>query len=212
MADVKSQTNHNVSNLTRGLDIMELLLQHSVGLGISDISSALDIPINAVFRIASTLVDRGYLLRDDESKLFTLSPRLAGMGYRAGDRGGLVETAMPLMRELRDEIRETVFLCVMAGTQVMALDGVPGLQLFRFTVDPGTPAPLHASAPGKALVAFLPEAEAHAVISSIDLPRYNKRTITDREALLKEFAELETKKLSSKIKNILKGDAGKAAG
>jgi molecular chaperone DnaJ len=32
-----------------------------------------------------------------------------------------------------------------------------------------------------------------------------------QEAILKEFAELETKKLSSKIKNILKGDPGKAA-
>jgi molecular chaperone DnaJ len=33
-----------------------------------------------------------------------------------------------------------------------------------------------------------------------------------QEAILQEFAKLETKKLSSKIKNILKGDTGKAAG
>ena len=33
-----------------------------------------------------------------------------------------------------------------------------------------------------------------------------------QEAILKEFADLENKKLSNKIKNILKGDAGKAAG
>lgn len=32
-----------------------------------------------------------------------------------------------------------------------------------------------------------------------------------QEAILQEFAKLETKKLSSKIKNILKGDTGKAA-
>ncbi len=30
---------HNVSNLHRGLDIMELLLQHPEGLGISDVYS-----------------------------------------------------------------------------------------------------------------------------------------------------------------------------
>jgi molecular chaperone DnaJ len=33
-----------------------------------------------------------------------------------------------------------------------------------------------------------------------------------QEAILKEFAELENKKLSNKLKNILKGDPGKAAG
>ena len=32
-----------------------------------------------------------------------------------------------------------------------------------------------------------------------------------QEALLKEFAELENKKLSNKLKNILKGNNGKAA-
>jgi molecular chaperone DnaJ len=33
-----------------------------------------------------------------------------------------------------------------------------------------------------------------------------------QETILKEFAELENKKLSNKLKNILKGEAGKAAG
>jgi molecular chaperone DnaJ len=33
-----------------------------------------------------------------------------------------------------------------------------------------------------------------------------------QEALLQEFAALESKKLSSKLKNILKGDAGEASG
>ena len=33
-----------------------------------------------------------------------------------------------------------------------------------------------------------------------------------QEAILKEFAQLETKKISNKIKNILKGDSGKTAG
>jgi molecular chaperone DnaJ len=33
-----------------------------------------------------------------------------------------------------------------------------------------------------------------------------------QEALLREFAKLESKKLSNKIKNILKGEPGKASG
>jgi molecular chaperone DnaJ len=33
-----------------------------------------------------------------------------------------------------------------------------------------------------------------------------------QETILKEFAELENKKLSNKLKNIIKGDTGKAAG
>jgi len=186
----KAPARHNVSNLLRGLDIMELLLESPEGLGVSDISRALGIPVNAVFRIASALVERGYLLKDDQTKTFTLSARLVTMGYRIGNRNGLVETAMPLMRELRDAIKETVILCIMAGGDCIALDSVPGLHMFRFTVDPGTRATLHASAPGKALVAFLPDSERKAFIAGIKLQRFNERTITNRKKLLQELARV----------------------
>ena len=188
--DTKTPSRHSVSNLMRGLDIMELLLESPEGLGVSDISRALDIPVNAVFRIASALVERGYLLKDDQTKTFTLSARLVTMGYRIGNRNGLVETAMPLMRELRDAIKETVILCIMAGGDCIALDSVPGLHMFRFTVDPGTQAALHASAPGKALMAFLPESERKAFIAGIKLQRFNERTITNRKKLLEELARV----------------------
>ncbi len=180
-------TQHNVSNLHRGLDIMELLLQHPEGLGISEVGRALDIPINAVFRVAGALVERGYLLRNEQTKAFTLSAQLITMGYRVGNRNGLVETAMPLMRELRDEIKETVILCILAGGRCVVLDSAPSLHMFRFTVDPGTPAALHASAPGKALMAFLPDTERDAFVSHIQMPQFNQRTITGRRELLKEL-------------------------
>jgi DNA-binding IclR family transcriptional regulator len=181
---------HNVSNLLRGLDTMELLLQSPEGLGVSDISRALDIPVNAAFRIASALVERGYLLKDDQAKTFTLSARLVTMGYRIGNRNGLVETAMPLMRELRDEIKETVVLCIMAGRGCIVLDSVPGLHMFRFTVDPGAQAALHASAQGKVLMAFLPDSERKTFVAGIELPRFNERTITSRKKLQQELTRV----------------------
>jgi len=188
--DTKTPSRHSVSNLLRGLDIMELLLENAEGLGVSDISRALGIPVNAAFRIASALVERGYLLKDDQTKTFTLSARLVTMGYRIGNRNGLVETAMPLMRELRDEIKETVILCIMAGGDCLVLDSVPGLHMFRFTVDPGTQAALHASAPGKALMAFLPDSERKAFVAGIKLPRFNERTITSRKKLHQELTRV----------------------
>ena len=169
---------------------MELLLDNPEGLGVSDISRALGIPVNAAFRIASALVERGYLLKDEQTKTFTLSARLVTMGYRIGNRNGLVETAMPLMRQLRDEIKETVILCIIAGGDCIVLDSVPGLHMFRFTVDPGTQAALHASAPGKALMAFLPDSERKAFVAGVKLRRFNERTITSRKKLLEELARV----------------------
>lgn len=178
---------YNVSNLTRGLDMMELLLKHPAGLGVSDISRELAIPLNAAFRIASALAERGYLLKDEEAKVFILSSRLMSMGYRMGDRHGLVETAMPLMRELRDEVGEPVVLCIRDKENALVLDFVPGHHMFQFVVVPGAKVPYHASAPGKALLAFLPEAEKKARLAGLKLTRFNDQTITTKAALEKEL-------------------------
>lgn len=184
------QNDYNVSNLTRGLDILELLLVHPAGMGISEIAQELEIPKNAAFRITSALADRDYLSRDDGTKTFTLSSRLVSMGYRASNRGGLVETAMPAMRVLRDAVKETVVLCIRSGQKCMALDGVPGMHTFRFTVDPGNTAGLHSSAPGKALLAFLPPPQQQTLVTRLKLERFNERTITDRKQLLQELAQV----------------------
>lgn len=183
-------TQYNVTNLLRGLDVLELVVQHPDGLGVSEISRHLGISKNAAFRIASALHERGYLLRDDTAKTFRLSARLTTMGYRAGNRLGLVEAAMPLMRQLRDAMGETVVLCTIAAGQCMSIDGVPGIHPFRLSVDPGLTVSLHASAPGKAILAMLPEPERQAILASLTLTRFNERTITSLDRLLHELAEV----------------------
>lgn len=181
---------YNVSNLTRGLDVVELLVQHHEGLGVTEIAQALKIPKNAAFRITAALCERGYLLRNDGAKSFTLSPLLMTLGYRAANQTGLAERAMPLMRELRDAVKETVLLSTVAGTEGVVLDHVPGLYPFHFTVDPGSTFPLHAAAPGKALLAFLPPPVRDGIIERLELVRYNERTITTKQALLQELAKI----------------------
>jgi DNA-binding IclR family transcriptional regulator len=190
MARTSPGTQYNVSNLLRGLDVLELLMQHSQGLGVSEISRHLGIPKNAAFRITSALHERGYLLRNEDAKTLRLSARLMTMGYRAGNRLGLVEAAMPQMRQLRDAVGETVVLCTVSAGRCMAIDGVPGIHPFRLSVDPGLTVALHASAPGKAILAMLPEPQRQMVLASLTLTRFNERTITSHERLLDELAEV----------------------
>jgi DNA-binding IclR family transcriptional regulator len=112
------------------------------------------------------------------------------MGYRAGNRLGLIEAAMPLMRGLRNAVGETIVLCTIAAGRCMSIDGVPGIHPFRLSVDPGNTASLHASAPGKAIAAMLPETERQAVLAGLELTRFTERTITRRDRLLKELVEV----------------------
>jgi DNA-binding IclR family transcriptional regulator len=177
---------YHVPNLERALVILEFLAGNP-GEGVSGIAEALRLPKNSVFRICMSLLRHGWLLRDDATKAFHLSRKLLALGYAATNKHTVVENAIDVMRELRDLTKETVLLGTLIHTEGVVLEQVFGLHPFKFMVDAGTRFSLHTSAPGKALLAYLPEGEREDVLRSLRLTRYTERTITTLPALRKEL-------------------------
>lgn len=104
----------------------------------------------------------------------------------------LYKTALPFMTQLRDSFTETIGLAVLDS---MVPDGViigqiPGTQRFSFRLAVNQHFPLHAGAPGKAIVAFLPLKEQNDIISRMTFTRFNARTISTQKAFLKELARI----------------------
>ena len=178
---------YRVPNLERALSVLELLAGHPDGLKLAEITRNLDFPKNSVFRVTMTLLDRGYVSRDDRNKAFRLSRRLLTMGHETLSEKPIVPTAIETMRQCRDAVKETVLIGTMVETSCTVLEQVLGTHPFKFSVDLGTRLYLHVSAPGKALLAFLPKNEREEIVSRLDLVRFNERTITSRRALHSEL-------------------------
>lgn len=178
---------HSVPNLERALVLLEYLGTRAGGETLTRLGEALRIPKNAVYRITTTLVNHGYLERDGSRRL-RLTRKLLSVARAALGEARLVETALPLMRSLRDGIRLSVFLGTRAGTEGAFLEQAPGGHPFQLTIEPGSRFLLHSSAPGKALLAFLPPAELEDLLGRLPLRRFNVRTLSTREALRTELA------------------------
>ncbi|MFW5693069.1 MAG: IclR family transcriptional regulator [Thermoguttaceae bacterium] len=184
-----STARYHVPNLDRALMILELLARCPHGAGMSDIARELALPKNSVFRIVSTLHAHGYLTRESDGKTYRLSRKLLSLGYAAVDEHNLVEKSLDVMRELRDELEETTLLGALVGSQGVVLEQVPSNQPVKVLVRVGHHFPLHTAAPGKALLAALPEAERDALLPQLRLTRFNEHTITTRKALRGELAQ-----------------------
>lgn len=190
MAVAHSEIKTHVPILDRALLLMEHMLEHPRGLGISELAGQLDFPKNSVYRIVNTLLAHGYVNRDPDTKRFVLSRKMFTMAYNGADEKGLMENALDVMRELRDEVKETVLISIIADDEGLVLEQMPGLYSFRFVVEPGTRRALHAASHGKAIMAFLPENERDALLGRIPLTHFTERTITTREGLLDEFSRI----------------------
>ena len=67
----------------------------------------------------------------------------------------MVEKAIDVMRELRDDVNETVLLGTLVGTRGVILEQVLSTHPLKVMVDPGHNFALHTAAPAKAMLAYM---------------------------------------------------------
>jgi DNA-binding IclR family transcriptional regulator len=95
----------------------------------------------------------------------------------------LPELARPSMRELNRITNETVHLGILDSGNMLYIAKVSSPQSVRMDCIVGTRNPLHCTAMGKALLAFLPPEERDTLLEQITLAPRTPKTITDRATL-----------------------------
>jgi DNA-binding IclR family transcriptional regulator len=184
---------YDVPSLKTGFQILEYLSRHPGGRVLTDITEALDCPVSSAYRITMALEDMGLVSRDPETKQIRLTTKLLLIGQRAITETNLVEHALDVMRELRDRVQDTVLIGVREDTEVIVLDEAIGTRMFCFISKLGYRIGISCSAPGKAILAFLPENEREELIAALKFVRYNERTITSKERLRRELVDVVKK-------------------
>jgi len=103
----------------------------------------------------------------------------------------LVREATPYLKELVNQCNETAHLGVLEEGEVLYLAKVESSQTIRMCSYVGKRAPLHCTALGKVLLAYLPEEEIKKILDKRELPRLTEKTITDKKELEKELNKVK---------------------
>jgi DNA-binding IclR family transcriptional regulator len=170
-----------IPSLDRTLSIMELLADEPEGKNITEIADELDISKNSVFRILRTLTSRGYV--EEYKKLYRLGGKLFQLGNKAVGEYTLIEKALSYMRSLRDEIGETVLIGKRIGSSGIILEQVTSKFPIKVIVEVGFHFPLYCSAPGKVILAHLPQDEREVILGKMEYNKFTERTAGSRKEL-----------------------------
>jgi len=187
----KSTDNYIVPNLEKGMFILELLATSDSAMTLNEITKASRVSQTTVFRILHTLVRLGYLLHNESSKRYKLSRKMLTIGFHAIQEQNQLDVVLPKMRELRDIVKETVFFGVMGEEKGLFIEQVLGTHPFCFVLTPGKLFELHCSAPGKAMMAFMPENTRNHYLSKMKFEKYNANTIQTKDAYLEVLASVK---------------------
>lgn len=155
-------SSYMIKPVLRALDVLTLVAESDQELRLTQVAAAMALPKSSALRYLRTLSSAGFLHHDPASDRYGMGTRLWELGQRARGRRSIRQLATPVMRDLRDLFDETVNLAVLDGFEIVYIELFESRRGLRMQTTLGAREPVYSTALGKAILAFLPEAEVAA--------------------------------------------------
>ncbi len=173
----------------RTLLILEAVGAQSDPMSPADLGRVIGLPKQTVHRLCNTLLEEGFLVRDERKK--GLRPgrraRLMASGVMHASSSHIVRNRV--LRELSDLTGETVNYVVPEDRGMAYQDRVETDWPIRIQLPVGSTVPFFCTASGKVYLASLPKAQRRRLVSVMHFEKHTDTTITDPEVLLAELQE-----------------------
>lgn len=181
---------YRVQSVGRALDLLDLIGRHgNDGARLSDLARALSVSKAAAYALLQTLLARDFIadMGHGAARRYRLGLALAHLGDQAIGNISLANIAVPVLRELTEEVERTSRVAVLDDGYAVVIGRVDAPGAIRFDAALGRRELPHSSAVGKALLAALPAAEARTIVKRIGLTRRTPHTITRIGPLMDEL-------------------------
>jgi IclR family transcriptional regulator, acetate operon repressor len=153
-----SQATSSSSSVERSLEILRVLASAEEDLSLQRIAHSVNLHTSTTHRLLATLIKQGFVdQRSDLRYRLGLEAFVVGSGFLR--RSVIRRAAIPFLMKLSEQTGLTVNFGVWNKNAVAIIDCIPAPGMAQF-YETGSLAPLHATALGKALLAFRPETDA----------------------------------------------------
>src|SRR5437588_8677822 len=166
-----------IQSVDRAARIMKVLASGPRRLGVSEIADRLGLTRPTVHGLLQTLQDHGFVEQDRDSDKYQLGAGLLRLGNSYLDLNELRARSLVHAERLATRADAAVRVGVMHGANVVIVHHVFRPDTSLQILEVGAELPLHASALGKAMLAFAPE-EALTDVLAEPPPRLTSRTLT----------------------------------
>jgi len=179
-----------IHSISKAISIMKLFSSAEPRLTLAEISSRLDMPKSTTHNILNTLLAHGFTEKVD-GEAYALGTAIITLSQGVRVNVELRDRAAPLIRELADLCRESIYLTVRDGEKVLYLYAIESSRRLQARSSVGDRAPMHCTSVGKAILAGLPLAEVHEILARTGLPAFTPYTITDANALVADLEKTQ---------------------
>lgn len=177
-------------SLERGLHVIETVVATAGGASLAETARRIGLHRSTTHHLLQALVGMGYLNQDPRTRRYHPSTQLARLSGPASEASNLDQIAHPFLADLARRCDEAVSLTVYREGVATVIARRDPNNAPRTAPDDDAPLPLHATASGKIILAWRPEAERAAMVNQLTLERLTANTIDNRAVIEAELRRI----------------------
>jgi len=179
-----------VQSVDRALVIIETLAEDDEGYRLTDLAVRTGLSPSTVHRLLTTLEKRRFVQFDRDESTWHIGAQSFAVGSTFVRRRNFVTQALPYLRKLRDQTRETANLAVVDDGAMVVVTRVESREIMRSVTKVGGRVPMVASGLGKALLSTYSEEDVFAIIQREGMPRLTSKSIVRAGELCKSLHDI----------------------
>jgi IclR family acetate operon transcriptional repressor len=177
-----------IQALDRAFLILDIIADAGGEAKLTEIAATAGLNVSTCHHLISTLYNWGYVARGNSGRSYVLGSRILHLSAACLRQVDLPRRAQAYIDRLNDQTREAVQLAIMQDTSLVNILRRDARHAVR--VDAGLGGKMnaaHATATGKAILAWLPPTELERIIADKGLTAFTPNTIVDLARLKEEL-------------------------
>ena len=176
-----------VQSVDRALLIIETLAEDDEGYRLCDLAIRTGLSTSTVHRLLATLEKRRFVQFDRYASKWHVGAQSFAVGATFARRRNFTAQAMPYLRKLRDQTRETANLAAVDDGSIIVLTRMESREIMRSLTKVGGRVAMVASGAGKAVLATYSDEDVSAIIRRQGMPRLTEKSIVRPSELFREL-------------------------
>jgi len=171
----------------KALDVLDQVAGYGHPVRFSTLLTDSQYPKATLYRLLQTLSSQQMLAYDADSQTYSLGMRLVRLAHGAWTQSSLAPIARPHLERLSRDLGHTVHLAQLDHAQVLYVDKRNAERPVEMFSEAGKVGPAYCTGVGKAMLAFLTDAERMSALGQQSYHRFTPHTVTGPEALAVEL-------------------------
>jgi DNA-binding IclR family transcriptional regulator len=186
---MSEQANH-VKSVAKAIRLINYFAEARRPLSLQELTQFSNMPKSTVHGLLAPLRESGFISQAADGK-YHLGIRLFELGSIVSASWNIIPLARPHLQNIAIQTGQSAQLSMIDRGEVMIVDYADTNSSLRVVTEVGDRLPIHSTAAGKAMLAFLPRMQAESILKA-ELVSFTPHTITTAEGMQAELEKIRS--------------------